>query len=464
MCKTAKDIWNSLVIIHQGNKQVKDNKIDLFVQQYEQYSIFDDETTDCAFARFNTIITSLKALDESFSSRNHVRKFLRALPTKWRPKVKAIEESKDFSTLLLDELIGNLKVYEVVLEKDSEASKNKKEKYKSLALKAKKVSSDEEASSSNSEDEEYAMAVRDFNKFFRRRGKFVRQPHDDKRAFRKAKEDKKGKVDQKCFRCGDRNHFISDCPKHSYIDQKAFVGGSWSDSDEDGDLKKDEICLMAHESNEVYSDTYYYSSYSLDDKTLQNKYNKLCKISLKVINKNKHLKTKIKLLDNEVFKLKERLKKIEKNKAISEECKSCIDLRTKNESLVSKLARFENSNHYLQEMLKNQRLHNDKKGLGFTDHKALTSRVKTEKTSKNAIKNATDDLGQVDPFKRDLASVSKGIRETIVAYTKLKPYMQSRTNFVQITKKTSPNATLGNTKQPPALKLGQGLAKGKIQT
>ncbi|GJV00077.1 hypothetical protein Tco_1329347 [Tanacetum coccineum] len=76
--------------------------------------------------RFNTIITSLKALDESFSSRNHVRKFLRALPTKWHPKVTTIEVSKDLSTLLLDELIGNLKVYEVVLEKDSEASKNKK--------------------------------------------------------------------------------------------------------------------------------------------------------------------------------------------------------------------------------------------------------------------------------------------------------------------------------------------------
>ncbi|GJS12091.1 retrovirus-related pol polyprotein from transposon TNT 1-94 [Tanacetum coccineum] len=74
------------------------------------------------------------------------------------------------STLPLDELIGNLKVYEVVLEKDSEISKSKKEKYKPLALKARKVLSEEEASSSDSEDEEYAMAVRDFKKFFRRRG------------------------------------------------------------------------------------------------------------------------------------------------------------------------------------------------------------------------------------------------------------------------------------------------------
>ncbi|GKA50772.1 hypothetical protein Tco_0743845 [Tanacetum coccineum] len=106
---------------------------------------------------FNTIITSLKVLDESFLSRNHVRKLLRALPTKWHPKVTAIEESKDLSTLPLDELIDNLKVYEVVLEKDSEISKSKKEKYKSLALKARKVLSEEEATSSDSDDEEYAM-------------------------------------------------------------------------------------------------------------------------------------------------------------------------------------------------------------------------------------------------------------------------------------------------------------------
>ncbi|GJX30271.1 hypothetical protein Tco_0238350 [Tanacetum coccineum] len=80
---------------------------------------------------FNTIITSLKALDESFSSRNHVRKFLRALPSKWRPKVMAIEESKDLSKLSLDELVGNLKVYEVALEKDMEIATNKKEKIQS---------------------------------------------------------------------------------------------------------------------------------------------------------------------------------------------------------------------------------------------------------------------------------------------------------------------------------------------
>jgi len=132
MCQTAKDIWDSLLITHQGNSQVKNNKIDLLVQQYEQFTIPEEESIDNAFAKFNTIITSLKALDETFSSKNCVRKFLRALHPKWRAKVTAIEESKNLMTLSLDELIGKLKVHEEIIKRDSETVKSKKDQFKSL--------------------------------------------------------------------------------------------------------------------------------------------------------------------------------------------------------------------------------------------------------------------------------------------------------------------------------------------
>ncbi|GJU44495.1 zf-CCHC domain-containing protein [Tanacetum coccineum] len=202
MCKTAKDIWQSLLITHQGNSQVKDNKIDLLVQQYEQFTILEEESIDSGFARFNTIITSLKALDEGFSSKNYVRKFLRALHPKWRAKVTAIEESKDLSSLALDELIGNLKVHEVVMEKDSKIYRGKKERVKSISLKAKKELVMMETSTSG--------------------------------------------------KCGDPNNLIGDCPKPPRNkDQKAFIGGSWSDSENNAEEKtNDETCLMAQSLNE----------------------------------------------------------------------------------------------------------------------------------------------------------------------------------------------------------------------
>ncbi|GKA04956.1 zf-CCHC domain-containing protein [Tanacetum coccineum] len=226
-----------MLFTHQGNSQVKDNKIDLLVQQYEQFVISEDESIDSTFARFYTIITSLKGLDEGYSSKNYVRKFLRALHPNWRAKIMAIKESKDLTSLSLDEVIGNLKVHKMIIKKDFEIVKAKVER-KSLALKAKKESSDEECSTSGSEDEEYAMAVRDFKKFFKRRGRFVRQPQNEKKTFQKSREDTNGKSDRKCFRCGDPNHLIGECPKPPKDkNQRAFVGGSWSDSDEEDDEK-----------------------------------------------------------------------------------------------------------------------------------------------------------------------------------------------------------------------------------
>nr|GEX78651.1 alpha/beta hydrolases superfamily protein [Tanacetum cinerariifolium] len=175
---------------------------------------------------FNTIITSLKALDEGFSSKNYVRKFLRALHPKWFAKVTAIKESNDLTSLSLDELIRNLKVYEVIIKKDSEMVKGKREQSRSLALKAKKESSNEDSLISGSEDEEYAMANKD---------------------------DKNGKSERKCFRRGDPNHPIGECSKPSKnYNQRAFVEGTWSGSDEDKEEKtKDEDCLMAKASNEL---------------------------------------------------------------------------------------------------------------------------------------------------------------------------------------------------------------------
>ncbi|GJX99439.1 hypothetical protein Tco_0356458, partial [Tanacetum coccineum] len=113
MCNTAKEIWKTLLITYQGISQVKDNKIDLLVQQYEQFIISEDESID------------------------------RLYIIKWRAKVTASEELKDLTSLSLDELIENLKVHEMIITKDSEIVKAKVER-KSLALKARKESSDEE--------------------------------------------------------------------------------------------------------------------------------------------------------------------------------------------------------------------------------------------------------------------------------------------------------------------------------
>ncbi|GJU15646.1 zf-CCHC domain-containing protein [Tanacetum coccineum] len=106
-----------------------------------------------------------------------------------------------------------------------------------MDLKSKKESNDDETSTSESDDEEYVIAVRNFKKFFRRKGRFARQPREENKLFRQ-RDDKKGKSNRKCFRCGDLNNLIGECPKPSRNkEQKAFHGGYWSDSESETDDK-----------------------------------------------------------------------------------------------------------------------------------------------------------------------------------------------------------------------------------
>ncbi|GJR40291.1 zf-CCHC domain-containing protein [Tanacetum coccineum] len=401
MCNTAKEIWKTLLITHQGNNQVKDYKIDLLVQQYEQFVISEDESIDSAYARFNTIITSLKALDEGYSSKNYVRKFLRALHPKWRAKVVTIEESKDLTSLSLEKLIRNLKIHEMIIKKDSKIVKAKVER-KSLGLKVKKESSDEECSNSGSEDEEYAMAVRDFKKFFKRRGRFVRQPRNDKKTFQRSRDDKNGKSDRKCFRCGDPNHLIGECPKPPKDkNQRAFVGGSWSDSGHEDDEKvKNETCLVAQASSEICPESSYFSdeNSSIDDLVLDNEYDKLCKMSLKIITKNKRLKATRNSLEKVLSILKEKVSTLEKNNRVDLECVKCHMLKIENEKLKEealKLTKFEKSTQCLNEMLSNQKPSGDKLGLGFNSFETSSSGTKEIKFMK-AQKKASYDGGPIN--------------------------------------------------------------------
>ncbi|GJZ04413.1 hypothetical protein Tco_0537688 [Tanacetum coccineum] len=154
-------------------------------------------------------------------------------------KVTAIEESKDLSSLALDELISNLKVHEVVMEKDFEIYKGKNEMVKSIALKAKKESSDDETSTSESDDEEYAMGVTNFKRFFRRKDRLVRQPREEKKSFRQ-------RMIRNARVLGSALDAVIWRMSKASTKQgsKSIFGGSWSDSENEvEDKTNEETCL-----------------------------------------------------------------------------------------------------------------------------------------------------------------------------------------------------------------------------
>nr|GEW79461.1 hypothetical protein [Tanacetum cinerariifolium] len=148
----------------------------------KEFSISDEETIDSGFTRFNAIVTSLKYLNQDYSSKNHVRKFLRALTLKWRAKVMAIEEAKDLPTLPLDELIDKLTVYEMILKNNGVTSKTTKEK---------------------------GNRFRRGHRFGNGASRFGRS-HGN--SFRN-KGGESSRQKRGCYNCREEGHFIGECPK-----------------------------------------------------------------------------------------------------------------------------------------------------------------------------------------------------------------------------------------------------------
>ncbi|XP_070032693.1 uncharacterized protein [Nicotiana tomentosiformis] len=133
-CQSAKEICEALQMAHEGTTQVKQSKIDMLTTEYELFRMKDDESIQDMHTQFTSIINELHSLREIIPRNKLVREVLSVLPSSWEIKVNVITEAKDLQTLTMDELVGNLKTYEMKENKDNERKEPNKEK--NLVLKA----------------------------------------------------------------------------------------------------------------------------------------------------------------------------------------------------------------------------------------------------------------------------------------------------------------------------------------
>jgi hypothetical protein len=126
---TAKSVYHSLCSTYEGNKRVQEAKATLLIQQYELFRMKEDEDIESMYSRSKVLVSGLQVLKRSYTTSDHVKKIMRSLPSRWRPKVTAIQEAKDLDTLGLEELISSLRSHEIELSSDEP-----QRKLKSVAL------------------------------------------------------------------------------------------------------------------------------------------------------------------------------------------------------------------------------------------------------------------------------------------------------------------------------------------
>jgi hypothetical protein len=129
-CESAKDIWDKLKNIYEGDEKVKQAKLQTHRAQFEGLKMKEDEDIATYFLRVDGVVNTIRGLGEEIKESIVVQKVLRSLPLRFDPKVSTIEESSNLKNLKMDELHGILTAYEMRMNKKNHQSMKQHSKHK----------------------------------------------------------------------------------------------------------------------------------------------------------------------------------------------------------------------------------------------------------------------------------------------------------------------------------------------
>ncbi|XP_022876710.1 uncharacterized protein LOC111394893 [Olea europaea var. sylvestris] len=183
----------------------------MLASRFEEIRIKDDESFDEFYAKLNDIVNSSFNLGKRILESKIVRKVLRSLPKRFRPKVTATEESKDLDTVKIEELVGSLQTYELTI---SQPRKNK-----SITLNTIREEESESSVVETLRDEEIVYFVKKFQKVLKGKkwpqekmrgvpSKLQREKNDKSTA---RNPSKKSQV-IRCHECQGFGHYRNECP------------------------------------------------------------------------------------------------------------------------------------------------------------------------------------------------------------------------------------------------------------
>ncbi|XP_073137527.1 uncharacterized protein [Henckelia pumila] len=213
-CSTAKEIWEKLTQLCEGNDQTKENKLTVAIHKFDNAKMKPGEAMAEFDERFSNIICELISLGKIYTNHEISLKVMHALPREWDVKTIAIRESKDLRKLELHDLFADLKAYEFELgirTEEETFSSNPTKALTSIVL----PHPTEEASAKKTSEQMSSEAMSLFIKKF---GNFM---HKNKKKFNKPYY-KQDHTDDgpSCFNCGKKGHFIADCTKPKNDEKK----------------------------------------------------------------------------------------------------------------------------------------------------------------------------------------------------------------------------------------------------
>jgi hypothetical protein len=239
--ETAHDVWLKLCNTYEGSSEIKSSHKDTYNRQYQTFSQKPGESLDDCFARFESIVSSLRSCGPlAYSDNECAKQLLYALDDHvWGMKITALKESTDFVTLDTEKLFSKLKSHELSHKghPNHDASLTSKALITSArvgghdANPTNTISSTLEialSSLATTSDEQYESILDDVIALLGRKLRALHKFYKERR-----------RTPRGCFKCGDTTDFISDCPKRMKLDSSnKYDYTNWNDYNKGNNKKK----------------------------------------------------------------------------------------------------------------------------------------------------------------------------------------------------------------------------------
>jgi hypothetical protein len=213
--KRAKEIWDVLKIMHEGDEVTKITKRETIEGELDRFVLNQGEKPQAMYNRLKTLVNQVRNLESTkWDDHEMVKVILRSLVFRNLTQVQLIRGDPRYKLMSPEEVIGKFVSFELMIKGskqivDLEQGGTCTPEVQPVAFKATEEKKEESTSSrlpidaSKLDNEEMALIIKSFHQILKqRRGK-----------------DYKPCSKRVCYKCGKLGHFIAKCPMSSGSDR-----------------------------------------------------------------------------------------------------------------------------------------------------------------------------------------------------------------------------------------------------